>query len=282
MADEGVMGGDGVIDNPAAGDGVAGSGVAGERFERVEVDGRSIAARVRDGAAPALMWCGGFRSDMLGSKAEAMSALAGERGLACVRFDYSGHGESGGLFKDGTISCWTAEAMAVRDRFAPGPLVIVGSSMGAWIALRMALTMAERGERPHALVLIAPAPDFTADLLEPDLTAEQRAALERDGYFEEASAYSSEPTLYTRALIEDGRANLVLRDRLRVGAPVHILQGTDDPDVPVAHAERVATALVEDDVLFTLVPGGDHRLSRDEDLALLRRTLAAAVEAPAA
>ena len=252
--------------------------VTGERDETVTVGDRPIAVKAAGGASPALMWCGGFRSDMEGSKAEAMADFARARGLASVRFDYSGHGASGGAFRDGTISRWLEEAMAVHDAFVRGPVVILGSSMGAWIALRMVEELAKRDMRPHALVLIAPAPDFTSRLMEPGLTDEQREALERDGFFEEPSAYSDEPTVYTRALIEDGRANAVLDRRLVVGAPVRILQGVADPDVPHEHAQRVLEALPEDDVVLTLVPDGDHRLSRDEDLALLRRTLEGVVQ----
>ena len=249
----------------------------GERDERLTVDEREIAAKVADGAEPTLMWCGGFRSDMTGSKAERMVAFAGERGLASVRFDYSGHGASGGLFPDGTISRWVEEAMAVHDRFVSGPVVILGSSMGAWIALRMVQELARRGERVHALVLIAPAPDFTSALMEPDFTEAQREALATDGFIAEPSLYSDEPTIYTRALIEDGRRNAVLDKRLVVGAPVRILQGVQDPDVPWRHAERLVEVLPEDDVVLTLVPDGDHRLSREQDLALLERTLAGVI-----
>ena len=248
--------------------------MADEREERIAVGDREIAVRVRNGDAPTLLWCGGFRSDMLGSKADAMVAFAAARGLASVRFDYSGHGTSGGRFADGTISRWVEEAMAVHSAFVSGPVLILGSSMGAWIALRM---VQEMEAPPHALVLIAPAPDFTSALMEPGFTDEQREALERDGHIVEPSEYSDEPTIYTRALIEDGRANSVLDGRLVVGAPVRILQGVLDPDVPHAHAQRLAEALPEDEVVLTLVPDGDHRLSRDEDLALLERTLAGLV-----
>ena len=249
-----------------------------ERDERVTVgDGaaaREIAVKARDGAAPPLLWCGGFRSDMTGSKAQAMVSFAQERGLASVRFDYSGHGLSGGLFRDGTISRWLEETLAVHDAFVgDAKPVVLGSSMGAWIALRLVQELAKRGRGVHALVLVAPAPDFTSVLMEPNFSDAEREALARDGFIEEPSSYSDEPTVYTRALIEDGRSNAVLDRRLVVGAPVRILQGVKDPDVPYEHAQRLAEALPEDDVVLSLVPDGDHRLSRDEDLALLRRTL---------
>ena len=247
----------------------------GERAERLTVGtgrgARDVAVRVADGAAPTLLWCGGFRSDMTGSKAEATVAFARSRARASVRFDYSGHGESGGDFADGTISRWVEEAVAVVDAHTAGPLVVVGSSMGAWIALRLAQ---DRPGRLAGLVLIAPAPDFTSDLMEPNLTDEQRNALERDGSFSEPSDYSDEPYLYTRTLIDDGARNRVLDGPLSVGAPVRILQGMRDEDVPYQHALRLMEALAEDDVTLTLVRDGDHRLSRDEDLLRLEKTLA--------
>ena len=246
-----------------------------ERVERSMVGNgdaaREIAVRVAGGGRPTLMWCGGFRSDMTGSKAQSMVAFARSRELGSVRFDYSGHGESGGAFADGTISRWVEEAIAVVDRFTDGPLVVVGSSMGAWIALRLAQ---ERPGRLTGLLLIAPAPDFTSELMEPNFSDAQRAALARDGYFTEPSDYSDEPDLYTRALIEDGTLNRVLDRPLGVGAPVRILQGMRDEDVPHAHALRLVESLVEDDVTLTLVRDGDHRLSRDEDLLRMEKTLA--------
>ena len=171
---------------------------------------------------------------MLGTKAETLAAWAGRTGRAFLRHDYSGHGESGGAFADGTISKWLGESLAVFRRFTDGPQVLVGSSMGAWIALRMVqeLRKAGEGDRIAGLVLLAPAPDFTAELIEPALTKKQKRELEQKGYFEEKSEYSPEPNIYTRALIEDGRLNRVMTGPIDTHCPVHILQGLADPDVP--------------------------------------------------
>eukprot|EP00913_Durusdinium_trenchii_P027013 g25348.t1 len=183
-------------------------------------------------AKPALVWLGGYRSDMTGTKAVALDALAERLGTACIRFDYSGHGASGGEFRDGTISRWLEEALAVVMAQKIGSVVLVGSSMGGWIALRLVqeLKKAKKAPAVAGLVLIAPAPDFTSELIEPTLTEAQRLQLEQQGYIEEHSAYSPEPDVYTRALIEDGRHNSVLKGIIETGCPVHILQGMEDRD----------------------------------------------------
>jgi pimeloyl-ACP methyl ester carboxylesterase len=249
--------------------------------ETIEVDGTPIAVRRRDGRAPGIMWLGGYRSDMSGTKAETLSAFAQEKGLAFVRHDYSGHGVSGGDFRDGTISRWLAESLAVFDRFAPAREILVGSSMGAWIALRMTeeLRRRDEGSRIAGLVLIAPAPDFTVELVEPRLKGKQKRALERQGYFEEPSAYSLEPYIYTKALIEDGRANRVLTGPIDTHCPVHIIQGLADPDVPPGHALKLASLLPADDLTVSLIPGGDHRLSRPQDLDMVVHAVGALAEA---
>jgi pimeloyl-ACP methyl ester carboxylesterase len=179
---------------------------------RIEVDGAPIAVRHREGKAPGLVWLGGYRSDMIGTKAETLDALAARSGHEFTRHDYSGHGESGGRFEDGTISRWLGESLAVFRAFTNGPQILVGSSMGAWIALRMIQELRKAGEggRVAGLVLIAPAPDFTTELVEPQLSEEMRRDLEEKGRIEEPSEYSPEPNIYTRALIEDGRKNRVL------------------------------------------------------------------------
>lgn len=244
---------------------------------RIKVDGVEIAVRHRPGGAPGLVWLGGYRSDMLGTKAEALDAWAAENGLAATRHDYSGHGESGGAFAEGTISRWLAESLAVFRRFTQGPQILVGSSMGAWIALRMVQELHRAGEsaRLGGLLLIAPAPDFTSELVEPRLSDAQRRALQTQGYIEEPSRYAPEPDLYTRALIEDGRSNRVLDGIIDTHCPVHILQGMADPEVPYEHAMRLVEHLPADDVALTLVRDGDHRLSRPQDIDLMRRVLAA-------
>lgn len=234
-------------------------------------DSREIAVRLREGGNPGLVWLGGYRSDMAGTKAEALDHLAAETGSAYCRHDYSGHGESGGQFAEGTISRWLEESLAVFDAFTKGPQVLVGSSMGGWIALRMAQELKARGHsnRLHAMLLIAPAPDFTRELMLPKLTDEQKRAIEEEGYLEEVSEYSDEPNLYTKALFDDGEKNLVMHGLIETGCPVHILQGQRDPDVPWGHAMKLAEFLPGENVAMTLVKDGDHRLSRDQDIELM-------------
>jgi pimeloyl-ACP methyl ester carboxylesterase len=243
--------------------------------EFLDHDGTAIAYRRIQGSAPGVVWLGGYRSDMLGTKAETLSAWAERTGHAFLRHDYSGHGESGGAFADGTISKWLGESLAAFRRLTEGPQVLVGSSMGAWIALRLIqeLRKAGEGDRIAGLVLLAPAPDFTAELIEPALTKKQKRDLEQKGYFEEESEYSPEPNIYTRALIEDGRRNRVMTGPIDTHCPVHILQGMADPDVPHSHALKLVSLLPADDMTLSLIPDGDHRLSRPQDLELLVRAV---------
>ncbi|MEQ1951522.1 alpha/beta hydrolase [Mesorhizobium sp. CN2-181] len=246
-------------------------------LNHLDVDGVPIAFRRRAGRPPGVVWFGGYRSDMLGTKAVALDGWAEKAGHAYVRHDYSGHGESGGAFADGTISSWLAQSLAVFRGFSEGPQVLVGSSMGAWIALRLVQELAKAGEsaRVGGMVLIAPAPDFTADLVEPGLTKAQKRDLETKGFFETPSEYSGEPSIFTRALIEDGRNNRVLTGPLDTFCPVHVIQGMRDPDVPYQHALKLVGLLPADDATLSLVPDGDHRLSRPQDIEMIL----AAVEA---
>jgi pimeloyl-ACP methyl ester carboxylesterase len=241
----------------------------------LEVSGTRIAIRYRPGLAPGAMWLGGYRSDMKGTKAEALDAWAERSGRACLRHDYSGHGESGGRFEDGTISRWLDESLAVLRRFAPQRTILVGSSMGAWIALRMIQELRRSGDggRIAGLLLVAPAPDFTIDLMEPQLSAAQLREIEEKGFLREPSDYSDEPNIYTRALFEDGRRNRVLDGIIETGCPVHIIQGMNDPDVPYLHAEKLVRHLPVCDVTLSLVRDGDHRLSRPQDIDLILRSL---------
>lgn len=229
---------------------------------------------------PGLVWLGGYRSDMAGTKAVELDRYAGEEGLACTRFDYSGHGQSGGDFTKGTISRWLEESLAVFDRFTEDPQILVGSSMGGWIAIRMLQELRKNGQadRVCGLLLLAPAPDFTSELHEPHLTEAQRQDLETKGFFEEETPYGPDPNIFTRALFEDGRKNRVMTGMIETGCPVHILQGMADPDVPYTHALRLVEHLPADDVVLTLVRDGDHRLSRPQDIDLLLRTVARMVE----
>ncbi len=239
---------------------------------------RNIAVRVRAGAAPGLLWLGGFRSDMGGTKAVALDQWAAAHGHACVRFDYSGHGESGGSFADGTISRWLEESVAVFDAFcaAPrGPFVLVGSSMGGWLALLLARALKRRAvAAPTALVLIAPAVDFTEELMWKRFPPEVKQEIETKGVWQRPSDYAAEPYLITRRLIEDGRNNLLLGGLIETGCPVRILQGVQDPDVPWRHAVELVSRLAHDDVVLSLVKDGDHRLSRPEDIERLLAVVA--------
>jgi pimeloyl-ACP methyl ester carboxylesterase len=238
---------------------------------------RRIAVRALPGRAPGLLWLGGFHSDMKGTKALALEAFAAQHGRACVRFDYSGHGESGGEFADGTISHWLEEAVAVVAQCCEGPQIVIGSSMGGWIALLLARELAKRPDVSASIagmVLIAPAPDFTEALMWASFPPKVRKQIETTGVWLRPSEYG-EPYPITRALIEDGRKHLVLGAGIALGCPVRILQGRQDPDVPWQHAFRLAERLPADDVVLTMIPDGDHRLSRPQDIA---RILAAVQE----
>ncbi|MCS6757979.1 MAG: alpha/beta hydrolase [Candidatus Devosia euplotis] len=240
---------------------------------------REIAIENRSGAAPGLFWLGGFRSDMTGSKAMALDTLGAERGLSVTRFDYSGHGISGGDFNDGTISRWLAETQAVYATTQP-PQIIVGSSMGGWLALLLARALLKAGTPARGLVLIAPAPDMTHELMVPGFTLEENQTLQANGFVEQPSQYSDQPYRISRALIDDGEQHLLFDSVIETGCPVTILQGGQDLDVPQSHAIKLVTHLLHDPVTLTLIPDGDHRLSRPQDLARLRDAVIRLVEAP--
>lgn len=226
------------------------------------------------GQSPGLFWLGGFMSHMCGGKAQAMEALGREMGLATTRFDYAAHGQSGGDFRDQTISRWLKDAIAVYERFADGPQILVGSSMGAWIALLLNKYLIESGRPPaKALVLIAPGVDFTRRLLPRRFSAEEFASLEREDELQRESRYGDGAYIYTKALVDDGNARSLLDAPLKTNAPVHIIHGGQDPDVPLAHAQEIHRHFLHDDARFTLVPDGDHRLSRPDDLALMQKII---------
>ncbi len=239
---------------------------------------RRIAVRARAGAAPGLFWLGGFNSDMRGTKALALDAWAAEHGRGCVRFDYSGHGESGGEFIDGTIGRWLEESVAVFEQFCRGPHVVIGSSMGGWMALLLAREVIRRSMNASlaGLVLIAPAPDFTEELMWKGFSPEIRQEIESKGVWMRPSEYGDgSPYPITRALIEDGRQHLLLGSSIEAKCPVRILQGAKDPDVPWQHAFTLVHRLPADDVVLTMIQDGDHRLSRPQDIA---RIIAAVAE----
>jgi pimeloyl-ACP methyl ester carboxylesterase len=237
-------------------------------------DGVELAWAKHDGKGPTIVFLPGFRSDMTGDKATALAGFCAEHGQAMLRFDYSGHGASGGRFEDGTIGRWADDALAVIDGQTDGKLILVGSSMGGWIALLAAIA---RRDRVAALIGIAAAPDFTEALMWQAMTFEQRATIMRDGVLHVPSEYG-DPYPITRILIEDGRTRLLLNDPIALDCPVRLLHGQCDPDVPWEMALRTAEELTSSDVQVTLVKDGDHRLSRPQDLALLTRTLAALLD----
>jgi pimeloyl-ACP methyl ester carboxylesterase len=244
----------------------------GEGAER-----RDIAVRQRDGARPGLLWLGGYNSDMKGTKAQALADWAAQHGRACLRFDYSGHGESGGVFTDGTIGRWLTETVAVFDACCRGPQIVIGSSMGGWLALLLIRVLRAREQARAAsvagLVLVAPAVDFTEELMWKRLTPEIKQDLAAKGVWARVSQYSPEPYLVTRQLIEEGRAHLLLGGMIETGCPVRILQGVQDPDVPWQHAKALVARFACDDVVLTLIKDGDHRLSRPEDIERLIRAV---------
>lgn len=238
-------------------------------------DRPSLAWSRRAGQAPTLVWLGGLRSDMTGTKAEALDAFAAREGVGFLRFDYRGHGASGGAFEDGTIGLWTDDALEAIETLAPaGPLLLAGSSMGAWIALRLVERLRTSPRHPvAALLLLAPAPDFTTRLIEPHLSDEQHRALAEEGRFVEPSPYG-DGMVYTRRLIEDGRSSAVMNGPIELGGiPVRIIQGMEDREVPFQHALDLATLLPGENVTMTLVRQGDHRLSQPADLKRMERAV---------
>jgi pimeloyl-ACP methyl ester carboxylesterase len=243
-----------------------------------EPNQRRIAVRKRAGVSPGLFWLGGFSSDMKGTKAQALDDWAAQHGRALVRFDYSGHGESSGNFDDGTIGAWLEEAVAVFTTHCHGPQIIVGSSMGGWLALLLIRELVRcnaiaRSPPIVGLALIAPAVDFTEELVWKRCPPAVRCDLETKGAWFKPSQYGEEPLRITRRLIEEGRRHLLLGGLIEAGCPVRILQGVKDPDVPWQHAVDVVARLAQDDVILTLVKDGDHRLSRPEDIARMLRVV---------
>ena len=243
---------------------------------------RTIAVRVRESKRndkgndrPGLVWLGGFKSDMNGTKAAALDAWAEANGRACLRFDYSGHGESGGDFTDGTIGRWLEESVAVYRAFATGPQVLVGSSMGGWLALLLARELRKHPAAPLAgMVLIAPAVDFTQELMWKAFSDDVKKQIETTGAWMRPSQYSEAPYPITKKLIEDGRNHLLMGGLIETGCPVRILQGVLDPDVPCAHVQALMSHFASDDVALTLIKDGDHRLSRPEDIERLLNAVA--------
>ncbi|MEM7638400.1 MAG: alpha/beta hydrolase [Pseudomonadota bacterium] len=214
------------------------------------------------------VWLSGFKSDMTGTKVTVLEDWAEQAGHGFLAFDYSGHGVSDGAFEDGTISAWREDALAAIEHLTDGALILVGSSMGGWMALLSALALKDR---VAGMVLIAPAPDFTQKLMWPEFSAEQQAEIMQQGRTLRPSDYG-DPYPITRALIEDGAQWALLDASIDLTCPIRILQGQQDPDVPWAHAFRLVDALVSEDLVFSLIKDGDHRLSRDQDITRLLTT----------
>jgi pimeloyl-ACP methyl ester carboxylesterase len=239
------------------------------RLERP--DGEQIAWRGVGGAGPTVVWLGGFRSDMAGTKAQVLAEWAEVSERAFLRFDYFGHGESSGDFvQGGCVTRWREDVLAVIDDLTDGPLILVGSSMGGWLAL---LAAAARPERVQSMVLVAPAPDFTEALMKPRFSPQVQRALEDEGLWIERSAHDPAGYPITRLLIEDGARWSVLPGPLGFSGPVRILQGAKDESVPWTHAHELVHALQSEDVTFTLIKVGYHRLSRPRDLLRLVTTV---------
>jgi pimeloyl-ACP methyl ester carboxylesterase len=243
---------------------------AADRETLARPDGATIAYHRLPGAAPGIVFLGGLRSDMTGTKALFLEEYCRRRGRAYLRFDYFGHGASSGDFALGTIGRWRDDAVAVIDSLTERPQILVGSSMGGWIMLLAALA---RPERVAALIGIAAAPDFTEELLPKRLTPAQRREIEERGAVTLPSDYDPAGYLYTRALIEEGRQHLLLGKPIPLDMPVRLLHGLADASVPWQLSLRLAERLASRDVLVTLVKGGDHRLSSEPDLARLGQTL---------
>ena len=232
-------------------------------------DKHRIAYEMSDGRGPTLIWCGGLKSDMEGSKATHLHRWAKPRGQGFIRFDYIGHGQSGGAFTDGTLSRWASDIEFVCEQLCGGPVILIGSSMGGWAALLAAMS---NTARVAGLVLINPAPDFTEKLTVAGWTEEQIKALENDGVVYEPSGYE-EPYAYSKALIEDGRKRQILDAPIALNCPIRILQGYDDNVVPWEHSKRLLDVLESKDVTYSLVAGGDHSLSRESDLKLIETAI---------
>ncbi|WP_375656365.1 alpha/beta hydrolase [Bartonella sp. CM120XJJH] len=233
-----------------------------------------LAVRYRKGRQSlGLVWLHGYQSDMLGSKATLVDQFAQKNDLSCLRFDYSGHGESEGDFFQGTISRWVKESLATFETYCEGPQILIGSSMGGWIALRLAMILAQKNKKLAGMILIAPAPDFTQTLVEPKLGPEEWKILEEKGYIERPAVGDTEPMPFTKTLIEDGRENCVMKGCIDVGCPVHILQGMEDEEIPYQHTLTLLDHLPLHDVTLTLVRDADHRFSRPQDLDCLETVL---------
>ncbi|MCI5050294.1 MAG: alpha/beta hydrolase [Rickettsiales bacterium] len=232
--------------------------------------GATLAYHHHEGSTPGVMFMGGFMSDMEGGKATAVEAFCVEHGIQVTRFDYQGHGMSSGVFENGTIGEWAQDAIAILDEVTTGPQIVIGSSMGGWLMLHVALA---RPERVTALIGIAAAPDFTENLLWEQMTDEQKQELEEKGVFYAPSCYGDDPYPISKTLIEDGRNQMLLDQPINIDMPVRLIHGCQDPDVPWQLSTQLSDQLTSNDVEISLVKNGDHRMSSPEQIALLLQTI---------
>ncbi|MGL5447197.1 MAG: alpha/beta hydrolase [Rhabdaerophilum sp.] len=230
---------------------------------------RYIAYRFTPGRGPTVIWLGGFRSDMTSTKAAALDKACQNDGRAMLRFDYFAHGESNGDFMAATISIWLDDALEMIRKFGGKAPILVGSSMGGWIALLATQKLKAEGRAPGGLVLIAPAVDFTERLMWAKFPEEIRREIIDDGVWYRHSEYSAEPYPITRNLLDDGRKHLLMNKPIHIGVPIHVLQGAQDPDVPIQYVDLFVNSLVQDEVRMTIIHDGDHRLSREQDISTL-------------
>ncbi|MGE5561945.1 MAG: alpha/beta fold hydrolase [Bacillota bacterium] len=240
-------------------------------IRHLEVGDRRIAYRLRGGANPTLVFLPGYASDMEGTKALALDQFAAGRGFAMLRLDYSGTGSSSGRFEDGTLALWLEEAVAAVDALTAGPVILLGSSMGGWIALHIALL---RPERVQALVGIAAAPDFT----DWGFTADQKDRLQREGRLEEPNPYGPEPSIFTQAFWESGQSLRLLEGQIAIDCPVRLLHGEVDQEVPLDIAFRLMGRLRSSDVQLNVLKGGGHRLSEPHEIRAILSTVEALLE----
>lgn len=239
--------------------------------DHLDVGGRTIAYKSRSSGSPTLFFLPGYASDMEGTKALALDAFADERGLSMLRLDYSGTGSSGGRFEDGTLGLWLEEALAALDRLTEGPVILIGSSMGGWIALHLALL---RQERTQALVGLAAAPDFT----QWGFSTELKAKLRRDGRAEEPNPYGPSPSVFTKSFWESGQQLRLLDSEIPIDRPVRLLHGEIDSEVPLDIAFSLMRALRSSDVQLNVLKGGGHRLSEPHEIRAILRTVEALLE----
>lgn len=232
--------------------------------------GRKIAYHYSEAIGPTVVFCGGYMSDMEGTKAIFLENTCRDLGISFLRFDYSGHGKSSEDFVDGTIGTWSEDALSVIDEVTKGEIIIVGSSMGGWIGLLVSLA---RKERIKAFIGIAAAPDFTRELMWDHYSSAIKETLKKDGIYLEPSEYSDEPYKVSYKLIQDGENHILLNKPITLDCPVRLFHGLLDQDVPYKYSSRIAEKLTSDDVIISFNKSGDHRLSSEADLNRLKQAI---------